>query len=327
MSFLRVSIIHNTIRRFAFQLAMLPAILGFMSFSKSQNVSGKDMRTDRIDSVFTAAEKNNLVTTGVLRYEYSFRNLRKDFLYDFGKRMEEDSFEVLSLEPAGKEWRLRLMRNEVHSRSSMAELERKLRLIKFKYLINHYEGFKIFKADINPVIVPEHALAGFLDSLSDDELFFASDRLLRLKKYPRAILAFEKALARGIKPDTSSYKLGSALVANKDYVDGITFWEKAVELNPKYLDAYKSLGVIYYENSHFKKALVNFKEAERLNSGDDETLHQIAETLYQLKRYNESFTYAKRAVKLNRDNKHAKALIKMLKRPAIRKARKANPMS
>ncbi|MEO5906683.1 MAG: tetratricopeptide repeat protein [Saprospiraceae bacterium] len=283
------------------------------------------MNPNRIDSVFTAAERNKLVTTGVLRYEYSFKDFRKEFLYDFSKRMEQDSFEFISITPAGKEWRLQIMRNEILSRRTMEQLESKFRLIKFKFLIDDYEGFKIFKADVNPLIVPEYEFMGFLDSLSDEELFFASDRLLRLKSYPRALVAFQKTIDRGIKLDTSNYKMGSVLVATHDYVEGISLWEKAVELNPNYLEVYKSLGVIYYENSHFKKALSNFKKAHKLNPTDDETLHQIAETLYQLKLYNESFTYAKRAVKLNRDNEHAKSLVKMLKRPAIRKARKQNP--
>ncbi len=316
---------HRSVRRFAYPLLLIPAILNFLSFTKSQNLLGKDVRIDRIDSVFTAAEKNNLQTTGVLRYEYSYKDLRKEFLYDFAKRMEQDSFEIISITPAGKEWRLRIMRNEIHSRSTMAQLESKFRLIKFKFLIDDYEGFTILKADVNPFIVPEHEFMDFLNTLSDEELFFASDRLLRSKSYPKALVAFQKSIDRGINPDTSSYKMGSVLVATHDYVEGIGLWEKAVELNPSYLEVYKSLGVIYYENSHFKKALANFKKAEKLNPADDVTLHQIAETLYQLKHYNESYTYAKKAVKLNRDNKLAKSLVKMLKSPSIRKARKLNP--
>ena len=83
-----------------------------------------------------------------------------------------------------------------------------------------------------------------------------------------------------------------------------------------------NLGTILFENSHFNRSLYNFQEADTIKPNDDQILYHIAETLYMLERYNESYSYAKRAVKINRKNVYAKSLLKMLKQPPIRKLRR-----
>ncbi len=288
-------------------------------------MSARESRKARIDSVFSIAEENHLNTAGTLRYEYFFREERKEFIEDFAESLVNDSFEIIGLAQKNEEWQLRVMRNEKHSRTSMEKQERKFRWLKFKYLIDHYDGFTIWPADLVPDKVPQEVFPVYAHTLDDLELFWVADRLLYLKSYPKALVAWQEVVDRNVFPDTSHYKYGSTLIATNEYVDGIELWEKAVVINPNYLAVFMDLGKIYYENSHWKKALLNFQKADALKPDDAQILYHVAETLFQMGRYNESYTYAKRSVRLDRDNDFARSLLRMHKLPSVRKARKANP--
>lgn len=290
--------------------------------SQSSWPSGREERLSRIDSIFKSAEAKGLQTQGVLRYDYFFSDIKKHFLEDFGERLKEDSFEVEGIIPVGKKWQLHIFRNEIHSRQSIDELEKKLRLIKFKYLIDEFDGFSISKADINPVIVPADEFTHFIKSLSDEDLYKASLRLSQLESHDRALVAWEEARLRNLYPDTVAFHFGSSLVGIHEYVKGIESWKEAVKINPSYLEVHLALGKIFYDNSHFKEALSSFLKADALKPDDDMITYHIAETLYQLKRYNESLVSAKRAVKLNRKNIYAKSLLKTLNKPAIKRLRR-----
>ncbi len=309
---------------------LLVAFVSFTGFSfnlcsQTSRVSARESRKARIDSVFTHAEKNQLNTAGTLRYEYFFREERKEFIEDFAESLVKDSFEIIGLTQKDEEWQLRVMRNEKQSRASMEKQERKFRWLKFKYLIDHYDGFTIWPADLVPDKIPQEEFLGYANALDDHELFWVADRLLYLKSYPKAIVAWQEALERKVYPDTTNYKFGSTLIATEDYVNGIELWEAAVKINPKYLEVFMDLGKIYYENSHWKKALLNYQKADSLKPNDAQILYHVAETLFQMGRYNESYTYAKRSVKLDRDNDFARSLLRMHNLPSVRKARKANP--
>ncbi len=311
----------------SFLLAMFLFFTGcsFNVSSQTNRLSERESREARIDSVFSQAEKNNLNTAGTLRYEYFFRDERKEFVEDFAESLVKDSFEIIGLYQKEKEWQLRVMRNEKLSRASVEKQERKFRWLKFKFLIDHYDGFTIWPADLVPEKVPQEEFIGYANALDDQELFWVADRLLYLKSYPKALVAWQKVVDRNVYPDTSNYKYGSTLIATNEYVDGIELWEKAVAINPHYVEVYMDLGKIYYENSHWNKALLNFQKADVLNPNNSQILYHVAETLFQLGRYNESHTYSKRSVKLDRDNDYARSLLRMHNLPSVRKARKANP--
>ncbi|MDQ3017124.1 MAG: tetratricopeptide repeat protein [Bacteroidota bacterium] len=295
----------------------------FNLFSQSSKPSLKEIRVSRIDSLFDGAEQSHLNTNGVLRYEYFFSDERKDFLDDFATRLENDSFEVIGLYAKSDEWQLRVMRNEHHSRQSIEKQERKFRWLKFKFLIDKYDGFAIWPGDLTPDKIPQDEFTDYANNLGDEELFWVADRLLQLKSYPKALVAWQKAIDRNVYPDTSSYKFGTTLIATNEFVDGIELWEKAVQFNPKYLEVYMELGKIFYENSHWKKALTNFQKADALDPDNSEILYHVAETLFQMERYSDAYTTVKRSVRLDRNNDFARHLLKMTNLPSIKKARKA----
>ena len=239
------------------------------------------------------------------------------------EKLVNDSFETISLEPIeAKKWRLHVKRNEIHSRETLYDLEKRFGWLTYNFLVDDYNGFTITPADINAFIVPGEKFIPFIKSLWNDQLFNAATDLIRKKAYDRALVAFQESIDRHFKEDTSHFQLGNALVATNEYVLGIEHWEQARNINPQYLEAFMKLGVIFFENSHFNRALYNFKKADAIKPNNDDILYNISKCLLQLERYNESYEYAKRAVKLNPKNEFVKGVLKILKTPAIRKIRK-----
>ena len=293
--------------------------------AQSKKPSRKENNISRIDSVYTAAERSQLNTSGVLRYEFYFSEHDQKKIMNFSVRMEKDSFELGQVRVNGKEFYFSEIRNTTYSRQNMFDLEHKLRGLKYKYSIDHYLGFSIHPADLNPVAVPDSSYTAYLKSLSDAQLYWVGNRLLNLKNYPRAIKALEMGVKRNYYPDTSHYRYGLALVATNEPNDGIQQWRQAVKQNSQYLEAYLSLGKIHFENGYFEKALEYYMHADTLSPKDSQILLHISESLYALQRYNQSYSYAKRSHELDRRDPYTKSLLKLLKQPGVKYARKKFP--
>ena len=282
-------------------------------FGQKHKLSKKEIRTAHIDSLFTSAEQNGLQTKGVLRYAFYFDDPIEKRLVAFAARMAIDSFEVGSLFQKEKIWHLAIYKNTRYSRETMYEQERKMRGLKYSYYIDHYNGFTISPADPDPLSMPDKEFTTYLHALSDEDLFWVGKRLLDVKEYKRARIATELGVHKQYKPDTAAYHFGVALVNTGDPDDGIVQWKKSIKLNPEYLDVFKALGKIHYENGYFDKALEYYQKADGLSPNQSDLLLKIAETYYALKKYDESYAYAVRAHQLDRKNVYTKSLLKMVK--------------
>ncbi|MEP7323445.1 MAG: tetratricopeptide repeat protein [Saprospiraceae bacterium] len=307
-------------------LILLVSGIAFYGKAQPGHLSNKEIRTERIDSIFSKAESDSLDTKGILRYDYYFSNVTPGQLTKMSKKFEKDSFEAIILETkTGKEWRMVVMKNEIHSRQSILRTDKRMKSLAYLFIIDRYEGFTIAKPIVNPLKVPEASFNSFIKSLDNEALFTSANYLISHGAYDRSMLAFEESINRHFKEDTSQFQMGNALIAKNKLVKGIERWESARNLNPKYLDAYLKLGKIFYENSHYNRALYNFEKADALDPDNDQILYQLAETLYKLGRYNASYQYADRAVRLNRKNVFAKSMRDILDQPDIKKLRKQFP--
>lgn len=296
------------------------------AYGQKNKLPKKDIRAARIDSIFDQADANSLDIRGVLRYEYSFTNPSQDQLQKLSVKLRKDSFETIALKVIGdKRWQLVVMKNQILTRQTMEETDKKMRSLAYQFLVDKYTGFSISKFQVNPLKVTADKFGSYIKSLDNEALFKAATYLISQKSYDRSMVAFQESIDRHYKEDTAQFQMGNALVATNEFVKGIERWENARNLNHHYLDAYLKLGDIFMENSHFNRALYNYQEADTLKPNDDVILYKIASDLIELKRYNESYKYAKRSVKLNRKNIYAKGLIEILKQPAIRKLRKKYP--
>lgn len=291
---------------------------------QSDRLSKKELRKQWIDSVFSRAESDSLDTQGRLRYVYSFTDESDDQLVKLSKKVEKDSFETILLESKrGDEWRLVISKEEILSRVSMLSQDKRMRSLAYYFIVRHYDGFSISKSVIHPLKVPDEKFGHYLNSLDNETLFFTANYLFRKASYNRSALAFKESILRRFKEDTSHYQIGNALIATNELVHGIEHWEAARNLNPKYLEAYLKLGIIFYENAHFNRSLYNFMKADAIDPDNDVILYHLSETLFQLGRYDESYTYAQRSLNLNRKNVFAKGLLDILDQPAFKKLRKS----
>ena len=294
--------------------------------AQSQKISKEERRVIYIDSLFDQAESNGLVTTGKLRFEYFFSDPAKEQLENLGRKLEKDSFEITFLDLTGdKRYSLGVKKNELQSRETMYDWEKKMRTVAYKFLVDDYDGFTISAIELNALAIPYEKFDSVISNLDDEVVYKAGQDLMKKKAYTKAILAFQECANRPYKADTSHFQIGNALVATKKYVEGIEHWEQARNINPKYTEAFIKLGTIFYDNSLFNRSLFNFKKAEELDPDNDQILYQIAETLYQLELYNQAYDYATRAAKINPKNIYTKNLIDMLNQPAFKKLRKQYP--
>lgn len=279
----------------------------------------------KIDSTFTHYEKLGFNTKERLKYIYHFADRDLEPVVALGNDLQEDSIEVINITKSNNRWYLAAFENNIYSRQAMSEKEKTLRWQMFKFKVDHYGGFAIATADVVFFDVDADQFLPFLKSLNNIDLFNVGMRLDKIKDYQRSMFAFDELIKREYKPDTSHYKMGASLIGTKEYVEGIKNWEKAIQLNPDYLEAHMQLGMIFFENSHWKKAHLHFKEAERIKPNDDVILYHLAKSLIKLERYNEAYATIQRAVKLNPKNVFAKGVMKSLKTPSIRKLRKMHP--
>ena len=293
------------------------------TYAQSQHVSKKEVRVIQVDSIFNQAELQLGGTNQRLRYDYYFTDRDKEQLQDLSEKLTNDSFEIISLgQLEKKKWQLQAMKHQMHTRESIHEMDKHMKNLAYRLLVDNYDGFTITTADIDALKIPDEEFVAFTKSLEDELLFKVANDLLKRNSYDKAMVPLRESIDRHFKEDTANLLMGNALIATNEYVKGIEYWEEARNINQKYLEAYKKLGTILFENSHFNRSLYNFQEADTIKPNDDQILYHIAETLYMLERYNESYAYAKRAVNINPKNVYAQDLLDMLKQPQIRKLRK-----
>ncbi|MCL2510910.1 MAG: tetratricopeptide repeat protein [Bacteroidales bacterium] len=65
---------------------------------------------------------------------------------------------------------------------------------------------------------------------------------------------------------TKVYSVSGYLPFEKDYDSAIGYFEKAIELNPDYTDAYFNLGQVYLNQQNYDEAIENYEKAIKLKS-------------------------------------------------------------
>jgi tetratricopeptide (TPR) repeat protein len=278
-----------------------------------------------IDSIFRHAHQSGLDTNGVLRYQFCFSDPETGLLEKFIVRMEKDTFELLHMKQKGKDYQVCFVKNDAHTRGSLYKLQRKLKFLKYSHHVDHYDGFRIEPPDPDPFgVLPERFMT-YIKSLDEPHLYRAGERLWYKREWDKALNALALASRKPYKQDTALYRYGQVLIALHEYNDGIDEWEKALQVNPAYVEVYMSLGKLKYENGYFESALSHFEKANVLQPGDDEILYRLAETHYQLEQYNRSYAFAKQSFQLNRKHVYTKSLLTLLKTPRVKYLRKKFP--
>ncbi|NKE69926.1 tetratricopeptide repeat protein [Candidatus Manganitrophus noduliformans] len=101
------------------------------------------------------------------------------------------------------------------------------------------------------------------------------------KLFDLALREFEKAAQLAPSP-TTYYQLGTVLDQKKEWREAIRAYQKAIELNPKMVEAYINLGVDYQKENQLEFSMKAFLEAMRLQPELAEA-HNNLGYLYQQK--------------------------------------------
>ena len=102
------------------------------------------------------------------------------------------------------------------------------------------------------------------DALSATDWFTKGYNAGENKEYDKAISFYLRAIE--LDPDyADAYNnLGLDYYNQGNYIKAIELWEKAIELKPDFAAAYLNLGLAYYNNSDVNTALIYYKKAARL---------------------------------------------------------------
>jgi len=91
--------------------------------------------------------------------------------------------------------------------------------------------------------------------------------------------------------------------------EAIAHLERAVAIDPEYMEAHNNLGVRYYERGDYDRSLVHFRRAMEIEPGAGEVVSNTAAALAALHRFAEAEQAARRAITLGDTSPKARYLL------------------
>lgn len=88
----------------------------------------------------------------------------------------------------------------------------------------------------------------------------------------------------------------------RDYAKATQAYQKVIEIDPGYAEAYNNLGIIYQEAGDFDRALSAYQKAIEINPKYEKALNNLGVLLYLKGRYEESIQAFQKALALNANN-------------------------
>lgn len=118
---------------------------------------------------------------------------------------------------------------------------------------------------------------------------------LEIKDEIKKDISFEKEVV-------NQFNLALSLHKQKSFSEAIMAYQKVIEMDPNYFEAYNNLGLIYLEIGDLERSLKNYEKAIEINPKYDKSLNNIG-IIYHLKGDDErAMEFFKRVVELNPNN-------------------------
>jgi protein O-GlcNAc transferase len=141
----------------------------------------------------------------------------------------------------------------------------------------------------------------------DEKQFWAYNAhgvgLLNLKEYKLAALSFNRAI--GVNPSyvDAYFNLGKTQRELGEISGAIISYSKCIELDKNYANAFNNLGTIFLENlKDYDKSLENFQQFNKLVPNSTLGQNNLGTALYKLERYDEAIKCYDRTIHLKPDD-------------------------
>ena len=124
----------------------------------------------------------------------------------------------------------------------------------------------------------------------------------RKKEFQNAIIAFKKAIQLNPKFDEAYYGLGDSYIGIEEFQNAIKAFKKVIQLNPENNNAYNNLGNSYRRIRDFQNAITAFKKAIKLNPENDQAYYNLGLSYGSIEEFQNAIMAFKTAIDLNPKN-------------------------
>ena len=121
-----------------------------------------------------------------------------------------------------------------------------------------------------------------------------------LKDYDQAIIAYEKAIALGLNDSFVWYRIGRSYSnLNKDLDKALSYLDKGVQMDPNYKWFFQEKGRIFMKLQRYNEVIENYTKVFEIDPKSSFSLHQIGEANHFLGQYEIAVEYFDRAIAIN----------------------------
>lgn len=149
--------------------------------------------------------------------------------------------------------------------------------------------------------VASMALVKAINYNNATEQFNRGKTLASLKRYQQAIGAYQRAIE--LKPDyVEAWKnKGDVLYNMKKYQEALDAYDKAIQIKPDYVEAWNGRGIVLKESQQYEEAIASFEEALKIDSSNVLAWKEKGDALMGLPKYEAAITAYERALEYQPD--------------------------
>lgn len=116
-----------------------------------------------------------------------------------------------------------------------------------------------------------------------------------------AIKIYKEAIENKVKDEKIYYQLGKIYASRGGDLKekAIEYYEKALEINPKYFEAYRVLGVIYDKEQRFEEAQEKYEKALEIDNKNGDAYKRLMVLYLRRDKYDEAIEVYRKAVKVS----------------------------
>ncbi len=134
----------------------------------------------------------------------------------------------------------------------------------------------------------------------DEGYYQRGNAYYELKQYDKALTDYSTAYNMGYqKNEVMFFRMGTILKENKNYLTALDYFNKAVSIDKKYIEAYLELGNLYLLNEDYKNAKENYEKALTIDPNYPEVNFALGEIEMRSGNYGDAAVFYEKAIKLD----------------------------